>query len=176
MQTYYCGELIQSLWIIPIVFCTTGSFLAFPHNSAEWLESCYLISIEYSSKYTIVILSCFWVATSVIVLMYIKIGLTAYSLNIKSRVDTANNISRSGHQFKVSKMLTSVVGTYFLLNTPIIIMTTINNKYLPTDVYHIPATIFWANCWVNPLIYCIHDKHFRRAYKSLITCCIKSNT
>ncbi len=108
----------------------------------------------------------FWVSSCCIVLMYSSIAFMAY----KQRKRVAHEMNVSGESssgdHKISRMMTSVVGVYFILNIPVLLVMSFGDSYSIWG--YITTIIFRINTWVNPLIYCIQNKMFRKAYKTLM--------
>ena len=71
---------------------------------------------------------------------------------------------------KISRMLGLVLGAYVFSTMPQLIMACITFKTITLEsVERYTVALYWANTWVNPLIYTWRLKEFRIAFKKIFT-------
>ncbi len=112
----------------------------------------------------------FGVITGTIVLLYIRITIIAcHSIKVSpTGTITPEEVKRIG-QRKILKMMAMVVGVFFALYMPSIIVFALENDYYYWPYIELCTDIMWrCNIWVNPLIYALQNAHFRNAFKKIL--------
>ena len=78
---------------------------------------------------------------------------------------------RFERQYKVTKMMATVLGTYYICNVPAPVVSAL----LPSDpkgwqqhVYYATVVLFCSTSFVDPIIYAWKDPKFRRSYKKCL--------
>ena len=109
--------------------------------------------------YTCVVLPHFWVLTVLIFLLYAKIAQTACRQSRQVKSEGHSN-SETGDK-KITKMMAMVLGVYFILNVP----TNLCGIFGFQTLTLIFVLMFDINVWINPVIYYLKNKDFRKAYR-----------
>ena len=80
-------------------------------------------------------------------------------------------------QYKITRLLLTVIGVFYLVLTPYFVATALRATYaaanVPTAVrimQGIAITIFGVNPAVNPVIYAKQNPKFMEAFKQLVQC------
>ena len=138
-------------------------------------EYCSLASTS-PAIYNSVIVPHFALASSITVILYCKIALTAYQQSRKINVQAFNNsqnVPGSITEMKITKMMGLVIGTYFALYLPgLFTGFLLKTLRTGTDILliHIALILFHANTRVNPIIYGFKNVNIKKAYINTLKC------
>ncbi|CAL1548613.1 unnamed protein product, partial [Lymnaea stagnalis] len=159
---------IAAPWTIGLLFGNTQWFIYAPKTSPP---QCVITEILPTVYYKYAAPWFYFIPCVAVFMIYIKIALIARKqrraitkLNTTSRINERN--------WRTVKMMMSVFGVFFVCWTPRFILYAFSGEYLNT---HVPEIIFdlslllgLLNSGVNFLVYPLHNKEFRRAFKQIL--------
>ena len=111
-------------------------------------------------------------ATIVTVILYVKIAYLAWRKSRENLSGQDTNLSIGDSiQIKITKMMTIVLGSYFVLYVPSVTLTILAKSSSPKWLRQLQAfftNASLANTWINPIIYAWRDKTFRAYFKKIL--------
>ena len=107
----------------------------------------------------------FAIVSTITAAMYSRIAYIAYR---RSRDCAGTSSGVSNRSNKILRMLSLVLGLYFLLWLPALVMFSFLSADSPgwlVELYHMVALLWFVNSWINPFIYAWHSSEFRRGFR-----------
>ena len=167
---------ILLMWVIALVD-SLPPFFALPHpagyNFQPGKAMC-LFTFEFHLGYTLVTEICFiGLPLLVIFVCYTKVFLNVNRTNrVFASAGNVENLQAHVREAKISKTLAVVIGGFAICWLPISIIDTIDavtgTLAVPREVYLTYTFLAYGSCTLNPIIYGIMNKAFRREYGRIV--------
>ncbi len=154
-------------WTYLVLMCVTVIILSSPEMYR--IGVCELYLYKTYCLMDCIIQPYFWVISTVTLILYIQISYTAYKHGQRiQNSGIANNPVR-----KITKMMASVIGIYFVLYLPIILVSLVgileyNASMTERLIIYIADIIFMVNMWINPVIYYFNNENFHKAFRKIL--------
>ena len=115
----------------------------------------------------------FLILSSTILLLNVKIAVTAWKQS--KRIQTDNVVQQQNqvmmsNQMKITKMLTTVVGLFYVTYIPSVVLGFFSN--LDRDIQYmvnLTVLICLMNHWINPIVYFLKNKELRKSYVQVLS-------
>ncbi len=157
-------------WTVIIMIMTVTIWSA--NKLSPGMRCSYLMILQPNVIYG-VLFSWFAAASLITVALYVRISYIAYKQSKEiSQIPGLNaNRQMQSCQKKITKMMSMVVGIYFVSYIPAIIISIFNHKSAPVAVqilFEVTTIIWFSNSWVNVIVYAWQNKDFRKAFGHIL--------
>ena len=153
------------LFLVIFIVMSFGSYL-------DEYKYCYIV-LAMPELYNRIMTLHFVVASIATVLLYSKIALTAFRQSRAIHVQGIGNLQTSSVQMKITKLMLMVVGLYFALYLPsVVVGYFLNDLNTEAGIFlvHLIFILEHVNTWINPVVYGFKNIEIRRAYTKTLMC------
>ncbi len=114
----------------------------------------------------------FWTFSLIIIVLSLKIGHTAYKQHRAIQQSIGSSSSNHLSNRKITKMLGFILDVYIALKVPMVLISAVglfcNLGLFQCISRTITLVDFQVNIWINPIIYYVNNKDFKKAYRNLL--------
>ncbi|XP_067130058.1 G-protein coupled receptor moody-like [Centruroides vittatus] len=175
-QKKYIFSMVLSLWVfsislmLPTLFGKWGRF-----GFDEKIMNCSILEVKGKSPKTFLFIFGFLLPCIVIVFCYIRIFWVIVRSKTRVRKHSTSDSNeqvkkdpKKQQDWKITKMVLIIFSSFLICYLPITIIK-VADKRVKYPALHIVSYIFlYMSACINPLIYGVTNKHYRKAYKSIL--------
>ena len=156
---------LPTCWVVIIVYVVLMTIYTAEYAPGMTCSTSYIFPVIYRN----VAIAYFSITTCVVGYVYIRIGIMVCG---RCRQVAPSGLSTQARSdLSVARMLGMVVGLFFMLYLPFMVLGSIvkpDSPELIRFLYYVNILVYDLNFWINPIIYAWRNKDFRKAFRSLL--------